>query len=422
MRIGIVGSGIAGLTAGWLFKRGGANVTIFEKQSRIGMDAHRFDLDDAKAGVDIPSRMFNQAQWPNLYRLYREIGVETERVDTEKTFADLGSEKTWLRLSKKFRPSLSANLLLDRSVREVLADISRMQLEVPTHLAGSEIDSISMQEYLQQNQYSDGFIRRFLYPALSATVCTCSYQSLDAYPARTLLETMLNLTKPEGLFRTKHGTRDVVERLSQGLVEIILSTSVESVKPYDNSVLVELNGSEEREFDHLIVATQANAAVRRLGGESSECNVLRQFKYENVSVVLHSDERLMPKRRKDWAQFNFLSQSSRESSMCSIWMNEFYPNQNWDGDLFQTIMPIETADPAKVVSNVFMQRPVVNQQSLAATKQIRQFHTQKDRRVWFCGSYASDGVPLLESGVVSSLNVATHLGFGWPEDSPLCHA
>jgi predicted NAD/FAD-binding protein len=103
-------------------------------------------------------------------------------------------------------------------------------------------------------------------------------------------------------------------------------------------------------------------------------------------------------------------------------MNEFYPNQNWDGDLFQTIMPIETADPAKVVSNVFMQRPVVNQQSLAATKQIRQFHTQKDRRVWFCGSYASDGVPLLESGVVSSLNVATHLGFGWPEDSPLCHA
>jgi hypothetical protein len=63
-------------------------------------------------------------------------------------------------------------------------------------------------------------------------------------------------------------------------------------------------------------------------------------------------------------------------------MNEFYPNQNWDGDLFQTIMPIETADPAKVVSNVFMQRPVVNQQSLAATKQIRQFHTQKDRRVW----------------------------------------
>ena len=440
MRIGIVGSGIAGLTAGWLFKQGGANVTIFEKHSRIGMDAHRFDhsLENESgefgtapqrnsvygAGADIPSRMFNQAQWPNLSRLYQRIGVETQQVNTGKTFGDLSNDKAWLKLSKSFQPKLSPNLLLNRSVRQVLADISRMHVEVPKHLAESELDSTSMREYLAGNRYSEPFIRQFLYPALSATVCTCSFESLDAYPARTLLGAMLNLTKPEGLRRSKFGTRDVVERLTRSVDDIRFEASVESVSRNEESVLVGLEGmSEEREFDHLIVATQANAAARLFSdGRASEIDVLNQFKYENVSVVLHSDERLMPRRKKDWAQFNYLSDASRESSMCSIWMNLFYPEQDWGGDLFQTIMPICTVDPAKVISSISLQRPVVDWQSLAATKQIKEFHSQPDRRIWFCGSYASEGVPLLESGVVSSLNVAERLGFGWPESSPLCHA
>ena len=40
---------------------------------------------------------------------------------------------------------------------------------------------------------------------------------------------------------------------------------------------------------------------------------------------------------------------------------------------------------------------------------------QKDNnRIWFCGSYLGDGIPLLEAGVRSSLAVANDLGVKTP--------
>lgn len=45
MRIAIIGSGIAGLTASWLLTQSGHEVHIYEKASQLGMDAHGYDLD-----------------------------------------------------------------------------------------------------------------------------------------------------------------------------------------------------------------------------------------------------------------------------------------------------------------------------------------------------------------------------------------
>ena len=56
-KIAVIGSGIAGLTAGWLCRDSGADVTIFEANSQRGMDLHTFYLDqeDEKSGyVDLP--------------------------------------------------------------------------------------------------------------------------------------------------------------------------------------------------------------------------------------------------------------------------------------------------------------------------------------------------------------------------------
>ena len=40
LRVAIVGSGIAGLTAGYLMAQAGHEVTIFERELELGMDAH----------------------------------------------------------------------------------------------------------------------------------------------------------------------------------------------------------------------------------------------------------------------------------------------------------------------------------------------------------------------------------------------
>ncbi len=185
MRIGIVGTGIAGLTAGWLFRRAGSHITLFEHHPALGMDAHSipFGLENADGRIDVPSRMFNSSLWPNLFRLYQELGVETESVDPSKTFGTVGNPAT-LKFGKSYQPKLNPNLL-SFAVRRIHQDIGRMMKQAPVDVA--EGIDLTMEQYLTQNQYSNDFIFGFLFPALSSTVCTCSYESLLAFPAATLL-------------------------------------------------------------------------------------------------------------------------------------------------------------------------------------------------------------------------------------------
>jgi predicted NAD/FAD-binding protein len=415
MRIGIVGSGIAGLTAGWLFHQSGADVTIFEKQSELGMDAHRvnFDIQGHLLRTDVPPRMFNSALWPNLSSLYRMIGVEIATVEPSKTFGNMG-QPALLKLGASYQPRLSPNLVLDRSARQILKDIGRMLVEVPSDL--NHPFDLTMGDYLKQHGYSQAFKYQFLYPSLSSTVCTCSYESLDAYPAVILLNAMLEMTHPGGLFRTRHGTLDVVQRLTANISDVRFGTSVRCVHQTGNEARVETVSGETIKFDQVIVATQANAAAGLMPVDSClDREMLQSFRYETVSVIVHTDDSLMPVRSKDWSHFNLLSNAECSATMCTIWMNRFCPQWDLDQPVFQTIMPLVVPRPDSVIGNTVLQRPVVDSRALRGLKLLSELHDQPNRRVWFCGSYASPGLPLLESGVVSSLEVAQNLGVDWPD-------
>ena len=45
-KIAVIGSGIAGLSCCWILTQAGFSVTLFERESRLGMDAHGVDLED----------------------------------------------------------------------------------------------------------------------------------------------------------------------------------------------------------------------------------------------------------------------------------------------------------------------------------------------------------------------------------------
>jgi predicted NAD/FAD-binding protein len=131
----------------------------------------------------------------------------------------------------------------------------------------------------------------------------------------------------------------------------------------------------------------------------------------NVPVVVHTDRSFMPENEKDWSTFNFATnestemESSPESSMCTVWMNRFHTNWPETTPVFQTIFPTRMPLESNCIHSVELQRPVVNSQTDELLKRLERLHQQADRRIWFVGSYAAAGVPLLESAVVSSLNV-----------------
>ena len=223
-----------------------------------------------------------------------------------------------------------------------------------------------------------------------------------------MLEALQKLAAKSPLLKTKNGTTDVVQRLSRKIDDVRLLTEVKQIVSTDHGVglVAESAGlRQEHSFDHLIVAVQANQAAKIVDSLScDEQEMLSSFKYENVPVVVHCDSGLMPPDRKRWATFNMMV-SGDSAAMCSVWMNQFHAAWPDCDDVFQTINPVQLPASEFTIDTANLQRPVVDQDSLAAWELISKLNAQTDRKVWFCGSYASRGIPLLESGVKSAGDV-----------------
>lgn len=411
MRIGIIGTGISGLSAAWLLSRAGHRVTLYERHRALGMDAHSmtFEQDGVALRTDVPPRIFNRSQWPNLIQLYQAAGIEFTPIDPSQSFS-LSGEPGFLNLDVAYQPQIAHGTVTTDHLNRIITDITRLALEASQDLAEGLSAHITLADYLQSKRYSRAFVREFLYPTLASTVCTCSYKSLDAYPAPVILKTLLNLFGPQPLLRTQYGTLDVVRRLSRNIDDIRYDTRVCSVCPTASGVQVETAEGPAETVDHLIVATQANQALPLLSRPSElESRMLRAFTYEDVSIIVHHDPALMPANQEDWAHINLIIAQDRSAAMCSVWMNRFNPDWPVARPIIQTITPLFDPDPATIITRHHLQRPVVNATSLAGLDLLRQLHQQPDRRIWFCGSYAAEGVPLLESGVLSSLRITQKL-------------
>jgi predicted NAD/FAD-binding protein len=139
-----------------------------------------------------------------------------------------------------------------------------------------------------------------------------------------------------------------------------------------------------------------------------ERELLKSFLYEDVTITIHRDKKVMPNHKNDWSSLNFCLK--KKTAMSTIWMNKINPQLDEIGNIFETINSIIPIHPARILKTVNMQRGIVTLNSMRAQIELKNLQQEKNRRVWFCGSYASSGVPLLESGVESSLFVYENLG------------
>ena len=398
-KIAIIGSGIAGLAAARKSKQQGHHVTLFEKQASPGMAAHGFELqiDGHEIVGDLPSRMFNRELWPSVARLYDELNIEYEEVSARQRFLDRDSGRSFsFVLPVDWRTKLGVATGVGSS--PMLKQLRRLQQQSANDLAEGTVDG-NFNQYLSQHGLSDEFSREFLFPALSATVCTCSDQAIGNYPAVILLDAMQKIASEEGLWRVSQGSSAVVKALVQSVDDLRCSTNVVSVIENDGTVTVSLDESKHQ-FDQAIVATQANHVAQLCPNLPEDIRtVMTAFTYEDVSVVVHTDQQFMPEDQRDWSVFNF--ETSQFGSMCTVWLNKFHTQWPQVGPVFQTIKPLRNPLPESIICSVNLQRPVVTTASAELWKSMERIN-QRDSRIKFCGSYAVAGIPLLESAVVSA--------------------
>ncbi len=406
-KIAIVGSGMAGLAASW-FLGERHTVTLFERQARLGIGAHSVQ---APGGVvDVPLRVIYPGYYPELFALLAQTGVQVEPLDASIGFSDLGGS-SYFRYSNlhalgKTLPWVTPATWLCGASRDILFDLARFLWQAPQALAAGHLLDRTIGDYLDLQKYSTTFTDRFLIPAF-AGINTVSCQEVRDYPAELIAQYFNRDFIVSSVYRAVGGAHAIAAALSQRVAQLRLGANIRSVRRQAKKVVITMEDDSAETFDTVVFATQANQVVAMLDdARPEERSVLQAVRYGGVRVVMHHDTRLMPGDRKDWGPINYLMSPNHDRPMVSIWVNRLLPAYQDDRPLFQTINPLVEPAADTVLQDCSLQRPIVDLATQANLQRLDALHAQPERRVFFCGSYAAQGIPLLESAVASALRIA----------------
>ena len=129
---------------------------------------------------------------------------------------------------------------------------------------------------------------------------------------------------------------------------------------------------------------------------------------------MHTDSTVMPPNRKDWSVLSYMMDRKFTKQHFTVWLNSIEPSLVGKSPVFQTWRPVTEIDPKKVISKVTLTRAVVDSETVALNKELQKRHQAPNRKVFYCGSWSCDGLPILESAVTSAMHIAEIFGAPLP--------
>jgi len=408
----VVGTGIAGMSAAWLVSAK-HRVTVYERELRPGGHTHTVDVETPRGTIPVDTGfiVYNEPNYPNLTALFRHLGVATEA--SSMTFA-VSLDKGALEYSGSL-PGLAAqpSNLLRADYLVMLRDTMRFYREAPALLHRSNM-SLTLGEYLTDNNYSEAFAQLHLLP-MGAAIWSASLEEMRAHPVAAFARFfanhgLLKLTgRPE--WRTvSGGSREYLKKLTaRYAANIRVNCGAKTILRDSHGVTIIDDKGRSQRFDSVIVASHADQTLAMLGDASKEeSELLSAFQYRPNKVVLHSDPKLMPKRKRAWASWNYLGRRNARAGedLCvTYWMNKL---QNIDrrSPLFVTLNPPDMPRGEDIHGVYSCAHPIFDAKAIAA--QSRLWTLQGTRGTWFCGSYFGSGFheDALQAGLAAAEGAA----------------
>ena len=416
MNIAVIGSGMAGLATARILQDAGHHITIFEALPGRGMDSHSIEFEGGL--IDAPLRVMNPHLWQNTLSLAAYLGIQTFPVRTFMACSWLFENKTetWLTTSRT-RIGNFPIINSRKSIKQYGWRLVKGMLQLKTAIHQffkSDNQEITLAEFINKNDIEEVFLHGAVMPVLY-TICTCDPKTIGEWPAKPLLVFLRQLTDGDALLRLQGGTPALVDKLIEG-IEIQSGSAISNIKEQGEQVLVENVQGEKFLFDRVVVATPTNKLDTFLNAEqfADDLTLLNQFKFEQGELVMHTDATVMPPNRKDWAVLSYMMDRQFTRQQFTVWLNSIEPSLVGKSAVFQTWRPVTPIDPKKVISTVTLTRAVVNMDTVALNKELQQRHKAPDRKVFYCGSWSCDGLPILESAVTSAMHIAEIFGAPLP--------
>ena len=411
MRIAIVGAGVSGLVAAHLLN-GRHEVVVFEAGSYPGGHAHTIRVDTAYEThhVDTGFVVFNDRNYPGFESLIRRLSVDWQPTVMSFSVSDERGDFEYSGASPNGLFAKRAHLAKPWFHR-MLVDLARFN-RAARELVDQPGEGPSLGRWLEQHRFSRAFIERLIVPQASA-VWSADPRQMWTFPARFLAEFfdhhgMLSLRGRPRWRTITGGSARYVDALTAPFRDRIrLSAPVGAITRHADRVDVSVRGQAPEQFDEVVLATHSDLALQLLrDANDTERELLSAIPYQPNEAVLHTDTRLLPRRRHAWASWNYhLLDDVRPCPTVTYHMNRLQSLHSQE-QFCVTLNRTEAIDPAKVIRTIPYAHPVFTGPGVRAQARVQEISGVN--RTHFCGAYWRWGFH--EDGVQSAFRVARALG------------
>ena len=411
-KIAIVGSGISAMGAAY-YLRDDYEITIFEKNDYLGGHTHTHHLKEGihEFTVDSGFIVFNLKTYPNLIKLFEELGVKKQKCSMSFGVWNLN---TGLQYSSNslFHFFAQTKNLFSFQYWQFLYEILKFFRVAKKDRQNIEASKQTIQEYCKSKGLSDFFIDNYLAP-MSSAVWSTAQGSVYDFPISIIIpffynHGLLQVVRPLQWYSVIGGSDDYTKKIAAaGNFDVHLQEPVIEVVERGDMVKLKTNKAEY-EFDYVVLASHSDESLKMVKNlPEHKRELLEKFDYNTNVAVLHTDENIMQPISKAWSAWNHIikkDDNGKAVSSTVYWMN---PLQHTDANsnYFVSINPFRQIDPEKTVKVIKYQHPNFTVENFALQRKLQDVN--KNTRIFFAGAYFGYGFH--EDGLKSGLKVVEAL-------------
>jgi predicted NAD/FAD-binding protein len=402
MKIAVIGSGISGLSSAYYLSKH-HKVDLYEQSDHFGGHSYTYDIkeEDKIVPVDLGFIVFNELTYPNLINFFNELNVPFEKsnmsfsVSVKNTNVEYGGSGFNAIFANKLN---LLNLKFLKMIREIISFYNH----APS-LLKNNIEDKTLGDYLRRSKLSKYFIEYHIIPMVAA-IWSMPFSKAKEMPLKLFLNFFIN----HGLFRLKNRpqwftvtnrSRNYVKKILEKISgEIFKNYKINNISRSDDNVRISI-GNEHLDYDQVVLACHADQSLNILNDPSSkEKEILNKFTYVSNRAFLHTDENLMPSRKKAWSSWNSITKDNR--TCITYWLNKLQ-NLKTNKNYFLTLNPVAEVEENKIIKQEKFTHPYFNNENVSLQKDLHLLQGKK--RTWFCGSYFGYGFH--EDGLKSSIDL-----------------
>ena len=423
MKIGVIGSGVAGLVSALTLQEK-FEVSLFEKNSKLGGHSNTVTIEQEskKYSVETGFIVLNDKNYPIFTSLLKHLNIGVK--NSSMSFS-VSVDKGQFEYSSSYIGLLGQTKnIIDPKYWGMLRDINYFYTNALKDVKDCP-DNETLGQFLKKFNYSNKFIDYHLVP-MTASIWSCPTKSILNFPIKSLLvffenHKLLNIYNRPKWSTVNKGSREYVKKIQSLLKgKIYTNAKVNKISKSKEGIRVHYQDGIKT-FDKVILACHADQSSEILiENFSEEANLLKDFKYQKNTSILHSDINFMPKRKSVWSSWNYITETGNSGNLSiTYWMNELQ-GINSPKPILLSLNPKILPNPDLIYGQYSYSHPILDNNAIKIQKKLSSI--QGKNNLWFCGAWTGFGFH--EDGGKSAVEIANshNIDLPWFQSKEVLHA